>query len=38
LRNAPQAYWGANLPRLVEIRRSYDPTGLFTQPQGVPLH
>jgi FAD/FMN-containing dehydrogenase len=38
LRNAPQAYWGANLPRLVEIRRTYDPTGLFTQPQGVPLH
>lgn len=37
LPNAPQAYWGANLPRLIEIRQRYDPHGVFTQPQGVPL-
>jgi FAD/FMN-containing dehydrogenase len=32
-----QAYYGANLARLVDVRRRYDPTGMFTQPQGVPL-
>jgi FAD/FMN-containing dehydrogenase len=32
-----QAYYGANLARLVEIRRQFDPAGVFTQPQGVPL-
>jgi FAD/FMN-containing dehydrogenase len=32
-----RAYYGANLARLVEVRRTYDPTGLFTNPQGVPL-
>jgi FAD/FMN-containing dehydrogenase len=31
------AYYGSNLPRLVEVRRRYDPHGLFAQPQGVPL-
>jgi FAD/FMN-containing dehydrogenase len=38
LPNPQQAYYGANLPRLIEVRRTYDPTGVFTQPQGVPLH
>jgi FAD/FMN-containing dehydrogenase len=38
LHNPQQAYYGANLPRLIEIRRTYDPKGVFTQPQGVPLH
>jgi FAD/FMN-containing dehydrogenase len=37
LRNPQQAYYGANLARLIEVRRTYDPTGVFTQPQGVPL-
>jgi FAD/FMN-containing dehydrogenase len=32
-----RAYYGSNLPRLIEVRRTYDPTGVFTQPQGVPL-
>lgn len=32
-----QAYYGHNLARLVEARRTYDPGGVFTQPQGVPL-
>jgi hypothetical protein len=38
LPNPQQAYYGTNLPRLIEVRRTYDPTGVFTQPQGVPLH
>jgi FAD/FMN-containing dehydrogenase len=38
LPNPQRAYYGANLPRLIEVRRTYDPTGVFTQPQGVPLH
>jgi FAD/FMN-containing dehydrogenase len=37
LPNPQQAYYGANLARLIEVRRTYDPTGVFTQPQGVPL-
>lgn len=37
LPDAPKAYWGDNLPRLIDIRQRYDPHGLFTQPQGVPL-
>jgi FAD/FMN-containing dehydrogenase len=31
------AYYGDNLARLIAVRRTYDPTGVFTQPQGVPL-
>jgi FAD/FMN-containing dehydrogenase len=38
LPNPQQAYYGANLARLIDIRRTYDPKGVFTQPQGVPLH
>jgi hypothetical protein len=37
LRNPQQAYYGTSLARLTEVRRTYDPTGVFTQPQGVPL-
>jgi FAD/FMN-containing dehydrogenase len=37
LPNPQQAYYGVNLPRLIEVRRAYDLKGLFTQPQGVPL-
>jgi FAD/FMN-containing dehydrogenase len=37
LHNPQQAYYGANLARLIEVRRTYDPTGVFSQPQGVPL-
>jgi FAD/FMN-containing dehydrogenase len=37
LANPQAAYYGANLPRLIDVRRTYDPTGVFTQPQGVPL-
>jgi hypothetical protein len=27
------AYWGDNLPRLASIKKRYDPSGFFTQPQ-----
>ena len=32
-----QAYYGDNLARLIEVRRTYDPSGVFNQPQGIPL-
>ena len=31
------AYWGANLPRLKQVRTTYDPHGVFSSPQAVPL-
>jgi berberine-like enzyme len=31
------AYWGANLPRLKQVKQTYDPTNLFSFPQSVPL-
>jgi FAD/FMN-containing dehydrogenase len=29
-------YWGANLPRLAQVKRAFDPTDFFAPPQGVP--
>jgi FAD/FMN-containing dehydrogenase len=37
LRDPLKAYYGGNLARLIEVRRTYDPSGLFSLPQGVPL-
>jgi len=34
-RDWQDAYWGSNYPRLSEIKRKYDPTGLFVVHNGV---
>ena len=34
-KNWHQAYWGSNYSRLVEIKRKYDPDGLFIVHNGV---
>jgi FAD/FMN-containing dehydrogenase len=33
--NWQQAFWGANYPRLLDIKRRYDPDGLFVVHHGV---
>ncbi len=34
-KNFQQSYWGANYPRLLEIKKKYDPNGLFIVHNGV---
>jgi FAD/FMN-containing dehydrogenase len=33
----PSAYWGANLPRLKQIKSAFDPGNVFKHAQSVPL-
>lgn len=33
--NWQQAFWGANYPRLLSLKKKYDPTGLFYAHHGV---
>ena len=32
----PRAYYGQNLERLVEVKRTWDPDNLFQYPQSIP--
>jgi FAD/FMN-containing dehydrogenase len=37
LRDFAAAYWGANLPRLKQIKAAFDPSDVFHHAQSVPL-
>jgi hypothetical protein len=36
LTNWQDAYWGANLPRLKQIKSAFDPSNVYTHAQSVP--
>jgi FAD/FMN-containing dehydrogenase len=35
LSDPQQAYYATNLPRLTEVKQTYDPKNVFNQPQGI---
>lgn len=37
LENWAEAYWGANLPRLMETKKKWDPDNVFRHAQSVPV-
>jgi FAD/FMN-containing dehydrogenase len=37
LKNYATAYWGSNLPKLQQVKKTYDPNNIFSFPQSVPL-
>ncbi|MCC6138505.1 MAG: BBE domain-containing protein [Bdellovibrionaceae bacterium] len=37
IKNYAEAYWGVNLPRLMEIKAAHDPENFFKHAQSIPV-